>query len=379
MTTDSKRLFLKFMEAGIPTLITGKPGTGKTGFVKSLEGMTMMGKPIKVLPLAASVREPADIGGYPVPDYDKGIVSLMPVNWAYSAKEYVESGHFVIIFADELRTVTAPVQAALMKAVHERQVGDMTMPFEVRWGSAANTVEESAGGVPLEAPMANRWAHIPKWVPNYKEWCADMTLNKYALQSPLGTEALERLPQERALIASFIAKSPGSLLNVPKDEEKRDGPWPSPRTLDYTAHAWATAGKEDFDLREQMMAACVGLDIAAMFIQWQKASDLPDPEDVLDGKYTSKQLVDATRPDRTYAIFNAIVAAVGAKWTDKRYLAAWKVLGEASTAENIGDVAAAMVPNLLRTAEGKDNVPNIGRYVQPFIDLLKRAGWAPGL
>lgn len=376
---DNKQLLHKFVEAGIPALITGEPGTGKTGHVRSLQGTRILGREVRVIQLIASVREPADIGGYPVPNYDKGYVELMPVNWGMEAKDLYDEGKFVIVFLDELRCVTAPQQAALMKCIHENRVGDLELPAGVRWVAAANSVDQSAGGVPLEGPLANRMAHLPKWSPNYKEWVEDMTLNTYALQSPLSDEGIERLPQERAAIASYIARRSENLILVPTDEDKRDGPWPSPRTWDYVAHAWTTAKEGDFDAREALMAACVGLDQAAQFINWRRTADLPDPEEVLGNtKFNLKSIVDPQRPDRTYAILNSVVAAVGAKWEPKRCLRAWEVLGKCAEENGIGDIAAAMVPTMMRIQRGRDDVPNFGKYVQPFMDLLKRAGW-PGV
>lgn len=261
-----------------------------------------------------------------------------------------------------------------MKFVHEGIAGDIQVSPWVRRAAAANSVEESAGGIPMAAPMANRWAHVFTRV-NAAEWCEDMRLGTYALQSALSEQAAERLPQERSMIATYIARKNSVLLQVPKDEDKRDGPWGSPRTWDYAAHAWAAAGSQDMELRHELLAACVGVDNAGMFIAWRNSFDLPDPEDVLAGTYKGK-IHDDERPDRTYTILSSIVTAVADNWTPKRYEQAWAVHATAAK-EGSGDVAAATVGTLMRTSESKKDVPNIAKHAAGFTDFLRRAGWKP--
>jgi hypothetical protein len=319
-----------------------------------------------------SVREPADIGGYPAPNLTDQVVDLLPVRAFKQANELAEQGFFVIVFLDELRTITPSQQAAAMKFVHEGIAGDMQVSKWVRRAAAANSVDESAGGMPLEPPMANRWAHIFT-SPNAMEWAEDMRLNTYALQSSLSKEATKRLPMERSLVATFIARKPSMLLMVPKDEDKRDGPWPSPRTWDYAAHAWAAAATEDLDFRMELLAGCVGVETAGMFIKWRESFDLPDPEELLDGSYKGK-IQDEDRPDRTYTILSAVVSAVADTWTPKRYEQAWSIHAKAAQ-EGAGDIAAATVGTLMRTAQDKRDVPSIAKHAQGFADFLRRAGW----
>lgn len=370
--SDTLTLVRALADAGTPVIITGPPGGGKTAAVLDLEKSTIQGKRVKVFQLIASTRDPADIGGYPAPDFERGVVRMMANELAVQATEAYEQGFFVIIFIDEARTVPAPMQAAVMKLIHERRFGDYVMPFGIRFIAAANSVEESAGGVPLEAPMANRFAHLAYKV-DYEKWCEAMTLNTFRLQTPLSEEAETRLGAERALVSSFIARNQSLLHAVPKDEDQRDGPWPSPRTWDYTAHSWAAVGDKDLNLRQELMAACVSMPVAGTFIAWQKAQDLPDPEDVLAGTWKGT-LVDKVRPDRTYAIINSVVAAAANKWDSKRYEQAWKVMGKAAE-DGGGDIAAALVNTLTATTEGRPvaSIPSIAKYATAFMDLLNRS------
>ena len=361
-----------YLEAGQPVLLTGPPGTGKTAFVHDLRNRKFQGKETKVISMIASNRESTDIGGYPV--VVDGVVKFVPVDWAMEAKRYHDEGYFVIIFLDEARDIAPPVLAALNKAVHERKVGDFEMPREVRWIAAANSIEDSTVGVALPPPTANRWAHL-EWNPTkmVQNWVQGMIGNTFGLQTPLTPEATKRLAAERQAIASFIHHRPELFHQMPKGEDEKDGPWPSARTLDDTAHVWAAAGGKDNELRMRLMAGLVGHYTAAEFIQWRKSMDLPDPEMVLKGEFTD--IVVADRPDVTYCIISSVISLVANKYTNERYMQAWKVLDLAAK-NGAGDIAAAMVPMIENTTNGKQGVPDPSKHVEALLPILARAGVA---
>ena len=377
MDNRAKRLVHICLDAGLPVVVTGPPGVGKTGHFMSLDGTRIQGREVVVVPFMLSVRESAEIGGFPAPHLEDGVVDLLPVRAFARANQLAEEGKLVVCFLDEIRTITESQQAAAMKFVHEGIAGDIRVSPYVRRAAAANSVEDSANGIPMAAPMANRWMHVYT-KPNASEWCDDMRMNKYALQAPLSEKAQEYLPQERALVATYISRKPSQLFLMPKTEEEVDGPWASPRTNDYVAHAWAAAkamGEDDMDTREMLMAMAIGEKQAGVFVQWRTAFDLPDPEEVLDGTYKGK-LVDPDRPDRTYTIMSAICSAVADKWEPVRYEQAWKVHADVAN-EGAGDVAAATVGTLMKIAKTHNDVPSIAKHAVGFTDFLRRAGWNP--
>ena len=57
------------------------------------------------------------------------------------------------------------MQAALLRVVLERVVGDLELPADVAVVAAANPPEQAADGWDLSAPLANRFCHL--------EWIAD--------------------------------------------------------------------------------------------------------------------------------------------------------------------------------------------------------------
>ena len=71
---------------------------------------------------------------------------------------------------------------------------------------------------------------------------------------------------------------------------------------------------------------------------------------------------------------SSLVAAVADNWTPDRYKKAWELHAQASK-EGAGDIAAATVSTLMKTAHDKDNVPSIAKWAQGFAEFLKKAGW----
>src|SRR6201997_1378963 len=136
--------------AGVPVLLWGAPGTGKTSAIRAMA--QAMDLPCETV--IASIREPSDFAGLPIVVGDG--VRFAPPAWA---RRLAEAGRG-LLFLDELSTAPPAVQAALLRVVLERAVGDLTLPDEVAVVAAANPPEQAADGWDLSAPLANRLCHL---------------------------------------------------------------------------------------------------------------------------------------------------------------------------------------------------------------------------
>ena len=136
--------------ARVPVLLWGAPGTGKTSAIRAMA--QTMGLPCETV--IASIREPSDFAGLPIVVGDG--VRFAPPAWA---RRLAEAGHG-LLFLDELSTAPPAVQAALLRVVLERVVGDLTLPDAVAVVAAANPPEQAADGWDLSAPLANRLCHL---------------------------------------------------------------------------------------------------------------------------------------------------------------------------------------------------------------------------
>lgn len=122
--------------ARVPVLLWGGPGTGKSSAVRDLAAA--MSWPCEVV--IASIREPSDFAGLPV--VADGGVRFAPPRWA---RRLHAAGHG-ILFLDEITTAPPAVQAALLRVVLERVVGDLELPADVAVVAAANPPEQAADG-----------------------------------------------------------------------------------------------------------------------------------------------------------------------------------------------------------------------------------------
>ncbi len=345
------------IQAGIPVLLWGSPGTGKTSQINAL-GLALHRHIECVI---ASIREPADFGGLPALQ-DGGVVLYAPA-WAH---RLANAGNG-ILFIDEISTAPPAVQAALLRVVLDRVVGDLPLPAETAVVAAANPPEEAAGGWDLSPPMANRFCHLNCTL-DPAVWVEGM-LNGFDSGStkPLPDDWEQEIPAAKALIASFIRHRPYLLLQLPVAEASRGKAWPSPRSWDMAARLLAAAVSEDTDTLAKLLAGCVGEGPALEFLAWRDALDLPNPETLLANP---NEFLLPNRGDQAFAVLSSVASAVVHNLTAKRWSAAWAIL--ALAAEQGGKDVAAVACKTLVAHRAKMPLPT--KELQAFLPLLQKGG-----
>ncbi len=348
------------IQSGVPTLLWGPPGTGKTTTIRAIASALEL----HCETIIASIREPADFAGLPIPSEDG--VRLAPPNWAV---RLFRAGRG-ILFLDEITTAPPAVQAALLRVVLERVVGDITLPEEVAVVAAANPPEQAAGGWDLAPALANRFCHL-KWRLDVAVWCDGMVAG-------WPTPTIPRLPKgwevgitaARALVASFIKARPHLLLVVPREEHQAGQAWPSPRTWDMAARLVAAtkAAGEGEEVELELMAGCVGEGAALEFLSWRRSLDLPDPEVLLQNPEDFRL---PARGDQQYAVLSAVVAAAAREPIVKeRLAAAWRVI-DLARQQGAADIAAVAARPL---AQVSLRAGYVAKEAKEFLSLLKQAG-----
>jgi len=357
VTTTSDALGIA-VAARVPVLLWGAPGTGKTATIRAMAAA--LGWPCETV--IASIREPSDFAGLPI--VVDGDVRFAPPAWA---RRLAGTGRG-LLFLDELSTAPPAVQAALLRVVLERVVGDLALPDGIALVAAANPPEQAADGWDLSAPLANRLCHLawdidPRVV---ADGLAGGFTAPVVPQLPDGWDADQGLAQ--ALVGAFLQVRPALACAPPSDATSAGRGWPSPRTWEMAARLWAASGAAaaTSETRAVLVAGAVGDGAAAEFLAWMQEMDLPDPEAVLadPDSFTLPH-----RSDRAYAAVAAVAAVVAAHPTPERWAAGWRVLGIA--ARRAPDVAAVGARSLARCRPAGVPLPE---EVRLFAPALREAG-----
>lgn len=367
------------VQAGVPTIVWGEPGVGKSARIQALG--RALGLPVEVV--IASIREPSDFAGLPIildggarshlfggdsgasESHHPQLVHMAPPAWAL---RLARSGRG-ILFLDEISTAPPAVQAALLRVVLDRVVGDLRLPPAVQVVAAANPPELAAAGWDLAPPLANRLCHLT-WKLDSEPWIAGMILGwpvPSVARLPEGWPAA--IPHARSLVAAFIQARPSLLLQVPGSPEAAGHAWPSPRTWDMAARLWAASGAAGaaLELRAGLMVGCVGEGPGLEFVHWIQEQDLPDPEALLADPDHFRL---PERSDLTFAILSGVVAAALTDLTPSRWAAAWEILGRAAS-EGGADVGAIAARALAQARRPELRVP---AAVKSFLPVLNAAG-----
>ncbi len=357
VTTTSDALGIA-VAARVPVLLWGAPGTGKTATIRAMAAA--LGWPCETV--IASIREPSDFAGLPI--VVDGGVRFAPPAWA---RRLAGAGRG-LLFLDELSTAPPAVQAALLRVVLERVVGDLALPDGVAIVAAANPPEQAADGWDLSAPLANRLCHLA--------WDIDPRVVADGLAGGFAAPAVPELPEgweadqglAQALVGAFLQVRPALACAPPSDATSAGRGWPSPRTWEMAARLWAasSAAGAASETRSVLVAGAVGDGAAAEFLSWMQEMDLPDPEAVLADP---DSFALPHRSDRAYAAVAAVAAVVVARPSPERWAAGWRVLAVA--ARRAPDVAAVGARALARCRP--DGVP-LPAEVRLFAPMLREAG-----
>ena len=354
------------IQADVPILLVGAPGTGKTSSIAAVCAALDAYLEVVILTL----KEPPEIAGMPV--LMDGELRYAPPAWARRADAVAHKGQLAVVAFDELTCASASQQAAGLRVVNERWVGELKLHSNVRMVMAANPPEQAAGGSDLTAPMANRIAHFD-WPADSVLWCDGMISGWPQPRVPVlprGWEALTAVTS--AALAAYIRKQPHRLLSFPEKIAETSHAWPSPRTWSMGARLMAAVeaaglGEED---RLMALAGCVGRGQAIEFLSWLRNLDLPDPEEQL--KDPDKFKLPA-RGDQQAVLMAAIAACVVRDPSGGRFAAGWRCCARAAK-QGGADVAgpAARALAMLMSAQ-KELVPPL-KDVEAFAPLLQRAG-----
>jgi hypothetical protein len=334
---------------GIPALLWGAPGEGKSSFVESLRR-----DDFPVVTLIASIHDPTDFSGLPV--HLNGQVRFAPPEWTFAFDETGQG----ILFLDELTTAPPSVQAALLRVILERKVGFRPLPKGVRVVAAANPPDQVVGGWELSPPLRNRFVHI--------RWALSGEIYRKALREGFGQPSLPAIDPDahaeaekfwRRMVEVFLRRYPHLAKTNPSDEEYA---FASPRTWDFAIALMASCdllgkapkpGQKGSEVFLNLVEGCVGKGAAVAFAEFLQTLtlQLPDPDEVLDGKIPLD--LKSFRDDELYAFFSALAAALVRRQTQPNFVDSMLVFLELTEQVSHNGRIDTIFVSLQQVAKGK--------------------------
>lgn len=337
------RLFQYCMATGVGLFVESHPGQGKTS---RFEAMT---KAIGRVPqvLIASIHQPPDFAGWPVPNTEAGYVSMLPTETFAQAATTPN----MVIIMDEFSNSAPSVQAACLRPILERVAGNLPLHPSTNFVLIANPAESAADGNDIVAPLANRVAHA-KYEADLDTWCEGV-LTGFTTPAivPNLDKWREYLPQAKARIVGFIRKKPQNLTMYPKDQAGWSRAYPTPRSCDLAARLLAAhiaSGSSDSPYR--YLEAMVGMAWAAEFEQYDSNIDLPNPKDLLDGKI---KWAKPERGDIAYTILAGVVGTAASDPTKENLTKLGNVLVDAMKTEGgaFKDIVGSLITPVIKMSQ----------------------------
>lgn len=300
------------IHADIPILLWGLPGVGKTSVIEALAAHRGMHAETVI----ASISDPTDFKG--LPREEDGRTVFSPPQWA---QNIVDAGGGVVFF-DEMSTAPPSVQAALLRPIFSKVVGDLSLPSTTRFIAAANPPEIAADGWDLAAPLANRFLHMEWDVPAHV--IADGFMYGWSdvpVVSANPETVTAAVAEAKRNVGGFLTARSDLLTQVPKETSVAGRAWPSPRSWENAAivlgHARAAGASTG--ATNMLVAGCVGASAAREFLVWESNLDLPDVEAAL--KAGGKIALPPT-PDKIHVVCASLVASINGNPTKGRCEAA---------------------------------------------------------
>jgi hypothetical protein len=290
--TDGVNMMLQAaVQAKVPTMLVGSPGTGKTATVKQLA----KDMDFELITLVGSRMDATDIAGLPKGESlgtdENGLEIHATVNLSPWWQVQILQKKKVILFLDEFSNTSPSVRASMLTLLQDREFANgHKFPDETIVMGAMNSSNEAADGYELDLPTNNRIFFIA-WNPTVQSWIDGM-------REGWGKETTKGEMTWKRQIAKFIHENPTWLHQQPKDAPTTEvygldsnnvndmevfrSAWASRRSWDNLSRL-LSASPDDTYIQDTIAQGTVGYAASAALREWLRInSDATyKPDDVI--------------------------------------------------------------------------------------------------
>ena len=208
---------------GIPLLLEGSPGMGKSAQIEAFAEQAGL----LCETLSPGERGHGGFGAVPVP-IQRGSTTVLSYPMPEWALPFVEKEAAAgVVFLDEINTADSTLQPALLGLAHARRIGGGVLPVSTRIVAAQNNIAEGAGANELGAALLNRFCYLQIDPAPLSAWEAYLTTDSsesvYMDRKALEAEVLKAWPAAKQkatdLVLGFLKKKPTATSSVPKRGE----------------------------------------------------------------------------------------------------------------------------------------------------------------
>lgn len=283
----------KLVLAGMPWLVKGRPGVGKTDIIKRVgedtKHNTIISHPV--------VSNPTDYKGLPA--LVKNGAEFIPIG---DLAKLLKAKEPTLFYLDDLGQAPPLTQAACMQLLLAREINGKKIPDCVTFVAATNRKEDRAGVTSVLEPVKSRFATILELETNKDDWC------EWAMANDM-PEAL----------VGFVSYKPDILYAFQPTADVVNSP--SPRTL-ASCGRLMNLGLDDQELVPALAGAIGDGGAAELYGFMKLGNQMPDPDLALDDPQAFKM------PNVDAAINYAFCVAIAYRAVRKNMSAVVDVLSQ---------------------------------------------------